>query len=127
MNSQILESFFTLMTDAAFGYPIAYEGIKFCPPDSGPWLELSFLPNEGIDQSLSSDSVLSQGILQVNVCNRPNTGIIELNQIAETVMALFPKSTSIFGLVRVSRSPYTSSVITLDDRQILPISISYSE
>lgn len=127
MNSDILEAFYTIIDAAGLGVPIAYSGIKFTPPDNGKWLELSYLPNTGIDQSIKSASVLAQGLFQVNVCDRPNTGELALQNLAETVAALFPKNTPINGLARVSRAPYTSSMISLDDRIILPLTVSYSE
>lgn len=127
MNSDILQAFFTAINDAGLGLPIAFEGKKFTPPDSGQWLELTMLPNDGIDKAMSNGSVLAQGILQVNVCDRPNTGILPLMQLSETVAALFPKNTIISGLVRSARQPYTSSVLQLDDRLMLPLSIVYSE
>lgn len=127
MNSDITQAFFTAINDAGLGLPTAFEGTKFTAPQSGQWLELTVLPNNGLDQSLKSNAVLAQGILQVNVCNRPNTGIIPLQQLAETIAALFPKNTIITGLVRVSRQPYTSDSLQLDDRVVLPLTIMYSE
>lgn len=127
MNSDITGAFFTLINDAALGLPISFEGVKFTPPDSGQWLEVTFLPNQGIDQSMTSNNPVSQGIIQVNACNRPNSGLIPLQKLSETVAALFPKNTIIYDLVRVSETPYTSDMISLDDRLIIPLTIMYSE
>lgn len=126
-NAQIAEAFFTTVNDAALGYPIAYPSITFDPPDSGNWLELSFMPNTGIDQGIASPTVLKQGLLQVNVGGRPNSGLIPMQAISDTVAALFAKNSVLSGLVRISRTPYTTDIISLDDRQLLPITIEYSE
>lgn len=128
MNSDIIEAFYEMVTASASGAGlIAYEGIKYTPPESGQWVEIKHFPNTGVDQSLNSNDVLAQGLFQVNVCNRPNTGILPLYGLAELIIGQLPKSTVITGLVRVSRAPYTSSMISLDDRIILPLTVSYSE
>lgn len=126
-NAEITQAFFEKVSGAALGYPIAYPSITFTPPDSGNWLELSFMPNNGIDQGLSSATVISQGLLQVNICGKPNGGLIPLQTISDTVAALFVKNTVLSGLVRVSRTPYTTDIISLDDRQLLPLTIEYSK
>lgn len=126
-NAQIAGAFFTVVNDAALGYPISYPSITFDTPDSGNWLELSFMPNTGIDQGIESPTVIKQGLLQVNVGGQPNGGLIPLQNIADTVAALFPKNSVLSGIVRISRTPYTTDIISLDDRQLLPITIMYSE
>lgn len=125
-NTEITQAFFTIISGAALGYPIAYPSIKFTPPDGGNWLELSFMPNNGIDQGLSSPAQIKQGLLQVNICGKPNCGLIPLQTISDTVAALFQKNTVLSGFVRISKTPYTTDIISLDDRQILPLTIMYS-
>ena len=126
-NSQIAEAFYTAISTAGLGYSIAYPSKTFTPPNTGFWLALSFIPNEGIDQGLSSPTVLQQGLLQVNVCGKPNCGSIDLYDISEQVAAVLPKNTIIAGNVRVSKTPYNTDIISIDDRQILPLTIMYSE
>lgn len=126
-NAEIAESFFQIVSGAGLGYPIAYPSINFTPPDSGQWLELSFLPNEGIDQGLSSPTQIKQGLLQVNICGKPDCGLIPLHSISDTVAALFSKNSVLSGFVRISKTPYTTDIISLDDRQILPLTVMYSE
>ena len=126
-NAQIATAFFTTVNTAALGYPIAYPSITFDPPDTGNWLELSFMPNTGINPGISSPTVIKQGLLQVNVGGKPNGGLIPLETIADTVAALFPMNSVLSDNVRISRTPYTTDIIPLDDRQLLPITIEYSE
>lgn len=126
-NTQIAKAFFDTVIAGALGFPIAFPSIAFTPPDSGNWLELSFMPNTGIDQGISSATVLKQGLLQVNVGGKPNGGLLPLETIADSVAALFAKNSVLSGNVRISRTPYTSDIISLDDRQLLPITILYSE
>lgn len=126
-NAEIAEAFFTQIKSANLGYPIAYPSISFTPPDSGNWLELSFMPNDGIDQGIKSPTVLKQGLLQVNICGKPNGGLIPLQDISEQVAAVFPKNQIISGNVRVSKTPYNTDIISIDDRQLLPLTVMYSE
>tara|TARA_R110000824_G_scaffold37651_4_gene115758 strand:+ start:700 stop:1089 length:390 start_codon:yes stop_codon:yes gene_type:complete len=126
-NAEITQFFFESVDGAALGLPIAYPSIKFTPPDAGNWLELSFMPNTGIDQGLQSDRTIKQGLLQINIGGKPNGGLIPLQIISDTVAAIFPKNSILVDLVRISRSPYTTDIISLDDRQLLPLTIMYSE
>jgi hypothetical protein len=128
-NTEIMTSFYTIVRDSTIvpSASIGYDGKSFTPPNTGNWLELSFMPNRGIDQSLSSNAILKQGLLQVNIGGRPNKGIAGLQAIADQVAALFPKNTVLSGIARVSSIPYASDDISMDDRTILPVTISYSE
>jgi hypothetical protein len=126
-NTEITQFFFEAVDGAALGYPIAYPSIKFTPPSNGNWLELSFMPNTGIDHGLSSDRTIKQGILKINIGGKPNGGLIPLQNISDTVAAIFPKNSILVDLVRISRSPYNTDIISLDDRQLLPLTIMYSE
>ena len=126
-NVQIATAFFTTVSTGGLGLPIAYPSITFNPPDSGNWLELSFMPNTGINQGIESGTVLKQGLLQVNIAGKPNGGLLPLEAIADTVAALFTQNSTLSGNVRISRTPYTTDIISLDDRQLLPLTIMYSE
>jgi hypothetical protein len=67
MNSDIIQAFFTQLNDAALGYDIAWPNVDFTPPATGIWLEVSHFPNRGIDTTLSSQSVIRQGLFQVSM------------------------------------------------------------
>ena len=126
-NVQIAKSFFEIVRDAGLGLPNSHPTITFDPPDEDNWLELSFMPNTGINQGIESGTVLKQGLLQVNIAGKPNGGLLPLETIADTVAALFAKNSILSGNVRISRTPYTTDIISLDDRQLLPLTIMYSE
>ena len=127
MNSDILDAFFTILSDANLGYPISWPNVDFTPPDSGNWLVVTHFPNKGLDFTLSSQSIIRQGILQVLICGRPGEGLIKLDGIAAEVAALFPKLTELSD-VMVSRVPYVASAITADGaRTELPLTIEYSK
>lgn len=125
-NNQIQTAFYDALGNAGLGYEIAYPGVDFTPPDSGEWLEVRFLPNEGVDNGLGySDSYVPQGIFQVSAATRPGNGVIQIGKVADDVAAVFPKGAGV-GPVRVWRHPYQQQFVTMDDRVMIPVTVEYS-
>jgi hypothetical protein len=125
MNIEL--DFFIFLESLNLNIPIAYPAVKFTPPETGIWLETKILRNTGIDNGLSDVSTkVEQGIFQINVCLRPNQGIITLTNYANGLIGQIPKGLNIGG-VKVIRQPYMMQPIYVDDRVILPITIEYSQ
>ncbi len=126
-NNQIQQAFFTALSAAALGYPIAYPGRNFTPPDDGYWLVADIFPGNGIQNGISNSAqVVQGGLIQVSVYCRPNIGIIGLTTVADSVVDAFPKGTVLVDPVRVSRTPYHAARLDLDDRIQIPVTIPYS-
>ena len=126
-NRQIAQALFSTLQAGAPGYPIGWPGLEFTAPTTGPWLEVQFMPNQGIDNGLApTDVTVPQGIFQVNVFARPGDGIIGMNAIADDVKALYPKNATITGLVRVQRRPYSMEIEGDPDRMMVMVTIPYS-
>ena len=126
-NRQIAQALFTTLQDGALGYPIGWPGLEFTAPTTGSWLEVQFMPNQGIDNGLApTDATVPQGIFQVNVFARPGDGIIGMNEIADDVKALYPKNATITGLVRVQRNPYSMQIEGDPDRMMVMVTIPYT-
>ena len=126
-NSTIQTALNDILIAAGLSYPISWPGINFTPPTSGAWLEVTFLPNRGVDDRLANDGHVSpQGIYQIVCVSRPQSEL-QLRTVAEQVMAAFPKGTPISGNVRVGRHPYTGTLQTEDDRMSIAVTIEYSE
>lgn len=126
-NKTIYTALITTLNGAALGYPVAYPGYNFTPPDTGAWLEVNFLPNRGIDDGLANNSdVAPQGIFQVMAASRPGAGLDAVQQAAQAVIGTFPKGTTVSGLVRIQRHPYQGSAMKEDDRLMIPVTIEYS-
>lgn len=126
-NNQIKQALFSLLQSANLGHPIAWPGCNFEPPGSGEWLEVSFFPNEGIDNGLSySDGVTPQGIFQVECVTRPGRGTVKLGAVADQVRGAFLKGQTITGMVRVIRTPYDMELDPRDDRMSIVVTIEYS-
>jgi hypothetical protein len=131
-NNQILMACDQILIDADLGYPIAFHGIPFTPPAAGVWLQVTYLPNEGIQQGIgNSATVIEQGIYQVMACRRIvdatiTGGVTPLQAALSLVATEYPKGKIITGLVRVQRTPYQSSLIEDEDRMMIPLTIQYS-
>ncbi|MCK2149534.1 DUF4128 domain-containing protein [Marinobacter alexandrii] len=139
-NSAIKSSFDQILEAAALGYAISWPGPTGTdaagnavnpfetPTGAGAvWLEVTFMPNRGVDDRLANDGYVSpQGMYQVTVVGRPQPEI-RLRVVAEQVQAAFPKGTRISGNIRVGSHPYTTSVLIEADRMRLPVTIEYSE
>jgi hypothetical protein len=106
--------------------PVAYPGVPFIPPASGRWLEVRWFPNETQTYAMqdTSPAVVLSGIGQVTVCERPGAGIVEGQEIAAEVVDYFAKGTS-FGVARVERQPWVSSVLQEPDRTMYPVTIRW--
>ena len=127
MNKDIIQAFFSTLSSANLGYPIAWPNVDFTPPPIGYWLEVSHFPNSGIDVSLSAQQVIRQGIFQVSVMGRQNTGVLGMADVCDEVAAVFPKLTTL-STARVSKMPYAISAVAIDNGKIeLPLTIEYSE
>lgn len=126
-NNEIYTALITLLNDAALGYPTAYPGYNFTPPDSGVWLEVMFMPNRGIAYDTgNTEEVTPQGLFQVTVYDRPGNGVDGLDTAAEAVKAVFPKGTAIAGTVRVNEPPYFLSLDSEGDKMMKVVTVPYS-
>jgi len=126
-NSELFESILGLTSEVAeaLTLPVAYPGKRFTPPDTGEWLELSTTAND-LQPDIGGSSVFRRGIWQINVCGRPDKNPLVLYGHADTIAATIPKGPNDAGFT-ITNNPVVSSLIELDDRVILPVTITYSE
>lgn len=110
---------------SGLGYSVAYPGKSFTPPDSGEWLELNIIHND-LDPDLTDQTIFRRGIIQLNVCGRPNKNPLTLYGIADGLVTGYPKASAISGAT-ITKTPYTSSLLEMDDRVMLPVTFEYSE
>lgn len=106
------------------GLPVAYPGKKFTPPDSGRWLEMSIASND-LQPDINGAYVARRGIWQINACGRPDKNPVDLYAVADSIAAVFIKGVD--DQPTITQNPTAGSLIVLDDRVILPITITYSE
>jgi hypothetical protein len=70
--------------------PIAYQNVKFNKPLSGSYLEVVLLGHHGKSSGLSASGVTRTGIFQINCYSSLNTGMAQVETLAESVVSLFP-------------------------------------
>lgn len=105
---------------------VAYPGKKFTPPDSGLWWEMSISPND-IDPDISGEEVIRRGIWQINICARPDTSLLTVSAAADDFILDGPEKGVAAEGITITSVPKVSGLIELDDRLIMPITITYSE
>lgn len=111
---------------AAQQLPIGFPGVKFTPPATGHWLEVTWSPGPGQNYGLADGAPsLLQGVAQISVCGRPaETGLMPWTRIADAAVAAFGKGTT-FGPVRVYRKPYQSAPITGAAWIMVPVTVMW--
>jgi len=127
-TTDIIEAAFQKLE--TFGYSpqpeILYPGIQNEPPQAGIWLQPGVFPNEPQDIAWDDDSCVdTRGFVQVLVYFRPGQGVIEPSELADALIAFFPKGLQL-GPVRVRKRPWQSPVIVEDSSKLfIPVTIPY--
>jgi hypothetical protein len=105
---------------------IMWPGIQSTPPEAGMWLEPGFFPNEPDDIAWDDDSCVdTRGFFQILVYFRPGQGQIDPSELADALIAHYPKGTEL-GAVRVRKRPWQSPAVTDDASKLfIPITVPY--
>jgi len=105
---------------------ILWPGIQNEPPQEGIWLQPNVFPNEPNDIAWDDDACVdTRGFIRVLVYFRPGQGVIEPSELADALIAFFPKGSQL-GPVRVRKRPWQSSVITEDSSKLfISVTIPY--
>ena len=127
MNETIYTALITILNDAALSYPIAYPGFDFNPPTGEAWLEVDFMPDQGIDEGLNNTAfIVKQGLFQITAYDRPNNGIARLQQVTQQIKDLYTRGTILVDHVRITPAPYDMGVMRMDDKLMSVVTIAYS-
>ena len=127
-TTAIIEAAFQLLE--TFSYlpqpPILYPGIQGEPPQTGMWLQPSVFPNEPDDIAWENDACVdTRGFFQILVYFRPGQGLIAPSELADALIAFFPKGSDL-GPVRVRKRPWQSPAVTEDGSKLfIPVTVSY--
>lgn len=106
---------------------ISYPDVAFTPPASGKYLDVSLFYNRPAWEGLN-DGKIDQGLLQITVVWPEGHGVIKPAQIADAVMAHFPKGLRLYSgstRVKVSGEPWAASPILDAASTRLPITIPW--
>ena len=101
--------------------PIAWPGVPFDKPTDNRYLEVIHFPNDPIDYDWRDYATVQRGILQLNVHWTRNIGVIEANDMARSIAAMFAKNTIIGGSLMVINPPSIAQWV--DD--FIPVRVSY--
>lgn len=128
-NEELIASLFydSKLLGELLTVPVAYPGKKFTPPDTGRWIEISIASND-LQPDIDGAYVARRGIWQINACGRPDKDPTALYAMADDIAFFIVKGLAVGDTaLTVTQNPTTGSLIVLDDRVILPITITYSE
>lgn len=123
-TTEILEAFNEALKAAALGVPVGWSGVDFKPPPQGLWLETQLFPNEPQDPLFAGGPIVARGFYQVLVGGRPNFGEVRMSELADLVIAAFPKASQV-GPVYVSKTPWRSPLIREGAQLLIPVTIPY--
>ena len=128
MSTDILTAFLTRLESFNWtpALPVMWPGVKGDPPNTGQWLEASLFPGEPTNLAWNADSASEFiGFAQIMVGYRPGTGEVLPSQIADAIIAHFPKSLELGG-VRIRKAPYRSPSFVEDGNKLfIPVTIPY--
>lgn len=105
---------------------ILWPGIQETPPQAGMWLQPGFFPNETDDIAWDDNSCVDTlGFIQILIYFRPGQGLIEPSELADTLIAYFPKGSDL-GPVRIRKRAWQSPSVTEDASKLfIPVTIPY--
>ena len=91
-----------------------------------PYLDLSILRSGVFSEGLNID--VHEGMLQVLVMDLQDVGEIKLLEIADQVIALFPRNTRIIEgntIIYIERTGWVGTALPIDGGYSIPVTIPY--
>jgi hypothetical protein len=104
--------------------PVAFQNVKFTKPLSGSYLELYFLGDNSMNRDLAASGVRTYGMFQVNCFAPVNTGMAQVEALAQSVKDLFPVLPKT-GTVSIESPPNASGSYEADTFVCVPVRVSY--
>lgn len=103
---------------------VAYPGIKFDPPKSGPWLEIIWAQNGTEEVTMGDeDSAVLIGFFRALVNDRPGS-IAPASAIARSLASTIPKGTAI-GNAFITRQPEITGPVTDSGNNIVMTTVTF--
>lgn len=105
--------------------PIAFQGVAFTKPTTGPYMEAYLIPGPTLNKELSGARKTYIGLFQVNCCVPSGKGAGPAEALAASVVDLFPMLPKT-GLVSIDQTP--SAERPIPDNAgwlIVPVTIKY--
>lgn len=126
MSTDILTACLTRLQSFSYSPApaIMWPNVQSTPPDTGLWLEPGYFPNKPIDEAWDAGCAETRGFFQILVGFRKGTGEIIASELADAVIAHFPKTTDLGGVL-VRERPTRGPAYNDDDKVFIPITIYY--
>lgn len=126
-QQNIYSAFRQTLNAAALGYPIAWENASFVPTAGETYLEATLLPGEVVMPEMTGTLRREIGIFQVTVCIPVGGGTGAAEAVAEQIIALFPRGTSLTynGISATIEKAWRSVGAPVGAWYRLPVSVRY--
>lgn len=127
MSTDILEACLERLEDFDYSPPPAllWPGKKMEPPEEGFWIEPRYFPGEPADETWDEGCVVTTGFFYLLVGCDAGIGEDEASELADALVAWFPKGQEL-GPVRVlKRATRGGSYIDEGSRLYIPVTVRY--
>lgn len=104
--------------------PVAFQNVKFNKPLTGPFLEVYLLGDSSISSDLSASNVRTYGMFQINCYAPVNTGMAQVETLAQSVVDLYPVVPKT-GTVSIEAPLNTSGSFVVDSYVCIPVRARY--
>lgn len=104
--------------------PVAFEGVNFTKPASGPYLEVFMLGSNSILRDVAAEGVRELGMFQVNCYAPVGKGMGEVEALGESIISLFPVLPKT-GTISIEQPLSWSSSSVIDGFTFVPVRGNY--
>lgn len=107
--------------------PVAYPNVAFSPPATNKWLALHEFPAPTVPLSVDNRGANQHvGFAQISVFWPLNTGMVQPNEIAASIISHFKRGTRISReSIVVEITQASRSAALYEDRVMIPVTINY--
>lgn len=128
MNENITIAIFEHISNAALSFDIYYPNINKETPTE-EHVVISIIPNETLSLGVSSLNQ-ARGLINILIKTKENIGAIRANQIADYLLTLFERNTTLTSggtKVRIDRAGWVNPPLgNIDGWYVLPVTIPYN-
>lgn len=107
--------------------PVAWPNVAFVPPASNKWIRFHEIPAQTLPLSVDDRGANQhQGLAQISVFWPLNTGLVQPNEIASSIISHFKRGTRISReSIVVEITQASRSAALYEDRVMIPVTINY--
>jgi hypothetical protein len=107
--------------------PVAYEGVAFTKPTTGPWLQPTMLTSSTVNPTVEATRRRERGVFQINCYVRDGLGSAAVENLSNNIVNLYPVVPKT-GTVSIEQTPQTAAaIVTQDGWRYIPVRVSYRQ